>query len=74
MEGKRDERPVFTYQRGNTTIKIHSKLPFMTPEERSQWFEDNADLPEVKHLHKVLAESIWALEEQERRKQNENKR
>lgn len=63
-----DERPVFVTKIGNTTLKIHSKLPFMTPEERRQWFEDNKELPEVKMFYRAWARALWAIEEQEAKK------
>lgn len=70
MQQPFDERPVFVQKIGNTTIKIRSILPFMTSEERAQWFKDNADLPEVKQLHMAMARALWALEEQEARKKD----
>jgi hypothetical protein len=65
-----DDRPVFVTQIGNTTLKIRSILPFMEPEERSQWFQDNADLPQVKHFKRVWAETLYAIEEQETKKES----
>ncbi|RKD20992.1 hypothetical protein BEP19_15015 [Ammoniphilus oxalaticus] len=70
MQQNNNDRPVFTTQIGNTTIKIRSILPFMSPKERSEWFEENADLPEVKQMNRILAESLWALEEQESEKED----
>jgi len=58
---EQDQRPVFTTQIGNTTIKIRSALPFMTPDEQKQWWKDNDSLPEVKMFKKAWIDSLISV-------------
>ncbi|RAP29115.1 hypothetical protein C2W64_04062 [Brevibacillus laterosporus] len=62
---KREDRPLFVKQHGLTTIKIRSTLPFMTPDERDKWYDDNADLPEVKNYRRALAQANIYLHERD---------
>ncbi|UFJ41320.1 hypothetical protein LOK74_01935 [Brevibacillus humidisoli] len=55
---KYDERPVFVTQVGNTTIKIRSALPFMTPEEQKRWWDENNHLPEVRMFKRAWIQSL----------------
>lgn len=64
-------RPLFVTQVGNTTLKIRSSLPFMKPEDRGHWFEQHADLPEVKELQRVWIQMLYSIEEQERKSQTQ---
>ncbi|ELK39074.1 hypothetical protein RI662_10510 [Brevibacillus agri] len=58
---EQDQRPVFTTQIGNTTIKIRSALPFMTPEEQKKWWEENDSLPEVRMFKRAWIESLISV-------------
>lgn len=55
MEVDRDplKRPTYEMRVGNTTIKIRSKLPFMTPDEQERWWIENDSLPEVQRFKKA---------------------
>lgn len=59
---EQDQRPVFTTQIGNTTIKIRSALPFMSNQEQQKWWEDNDSLPEVQLFKRAWIQSILDLE------------
>lgn len=60
MEQDRDplKRPTYVTQIGNTTIKIRSALPFMTPEEQERWWKENDNLPEVRMFKRAWIESL----------------
>ncbi|WP_103110549.1 hypothetical protein [Brevibacillus reuszeri] len=47
------KRPTYEMQVGNTTIKIRSALPFMTPDEQERWWIENDSLPEVQRFKKA---------------------
>ena len=40
----------------------------MTPDERDKWYDDNADLPEVKNYRRALAEANIYIHEREQQK------
>lgn len=59
------EKPIFVFTEGNTTIKIRSALPFMTPDEQRRWWEENKDHPTVRTFKRTWAESEIAIAERE---------
>ncbi|WP_212932852.1 helix-turn-helix domain-containing protein [Brevibacillus halotolerans] len=65
---KREDRPLYVKKLGLTTVKIRSALPFMTPDERDKWYDDNSDLPEVKNYRRALAEANIYIHEREQQK------
>ncbi|MFF5400930.1 hypothetical protein ACFY5J_27010 [Peribacillus butanolivorans] len=48
-----------TYKLGNTTVTVHSKLLFMSEEERDQWLKEQraAGNPDLLTLERIVNEA-----------------
>jgi hypothetical protein len=66
-----DERPLYTTKVGNTTLRIRSNLPFMTKNERAEWFRQNESLPEVKMIKNAWIAMLHQLQREEAAKKTE---
>lgn len=65
-----ENRPCYIMQEGNTTIKIRSALPFMSPAEQAQWFQDNDSLIEVQMMKSAWANALWVIERQKQKSES----
>ncbi|QRG68561.1 hypothetical protein [Brevibacillus choshinensis] len=74
MEHDRDplKRPTFETQVGNTTIKIRSALPFMTPDEQERWWIENDSLPEVQRFKKARIAALINVAKAEASRENDS--
>ena len=72
MEKDRDplKLPTYVTQIGNTTIKIRSALPFMTPEEQERWWIENDSLPEVQMFKKARIAALLHVAKAEAAREN----